>query len=507
MTAYPLLTHRNCDDRLAWRCGESITVRQFLADVRHLGAALPASQYMLNACIDRYHFAVGLGAALLTGKISLLPPTHTPEMVRQLKVLAPDVFCLADGPNAIELPGFDFQHAFANGPADVDSQAPCSVPCLPANQPVADVFTSGSTGMPLAHRKTWGSLVQSARAEARRLGLSADWPCNIVGTVPPQHMYGFESTLLMALQSGSAMYAGQPFYPVDIVTAIQAVPRPRMLVTTPVHLRVLLNSVVELPQLDLVLSATAPLPPQLAQNCEARFAAPLFEIYGATETGQIASRRSTQTAEWELFPDVTLTPHDGRLWASGGHVGQAVPMNDVLECIDNRRFLLHGRMDDLINIAGKRNSLAYLNHQLGSIAGVLDGTFFMPDDGNRDTVVRLMAFAVAPGMTAASLQAALKDRIDATFLPRPLVMLASLPRNSTGKLPREALQALAQLHQAPLAACRTYGVDSENRPLRRQFLPDLQAHSSAMGQKDGEKWTAAVDSQPTLHKSDRLPGP
>ena len=57
-----------------------------------------------------------------------------------------------------------------------------------------------------------------------------------------------------------------------------------------------------------------------------------------------------------------------------------------------------------------------------------------------------------------------------------------------------------------LAACRTYGVDSENRPQRGQFLPDLQAHSPAMGQKDGEKWTAAVDSQPTFHKSDRLLG-
>ena len=62
-----------------------------------------------------------------------------------------------------------------------------------------------------------------------------------------------------------------------------------------------------------------------------------------------------------------------------------------------------------------------------------------------------------------------------------------------------------------LAACRTYGVDSENRPQRGQFLPDLQAHSPAMGQKDGvleerrsQKWTAAVDSQPTFHKFDRL---
>ena len=45
---------------------------------------------------------------------------------------------------------------------------------------------------------------------------------------------------------------------------------------------------------------------------------------------------------------------------------------------------------------------------------------------------------------------------------------------------------------------------SENRPQRGQFLPDLQAHSPAMGQKDGEKWTVAVDLQPTIPKSDRL---
>ncbi|MDO9402205.1 MAG: AMP-binding protein [Polaromonas sp.] len=447
MTTFALTAHASGDDLLAWRHGKSITVRQFLADVRHLAAALPAGKHMLNACSDRYHFTVGLGAALLTQKISLLPPTHTPEMVRQLRVLTPDVFCLSDTAHTMDLPGFAYQDAFAQGPAAVDSEAPCDIPLLPGNQPVADVFTSGSTGLPLPHRKTWGALVQGARAEALRLGLSEGQPSSIVGTVPPQHMFGFESTVLLALQSGSVMHAGQPFYPADIVSAIQAATRPRLLVTTPVHLRVLLSSGVDLPELDRVVSATAPMPPQLAQSCEARFAAPLFEIYGSTETGQIASRRSAHTDEWELFPLVTLTPHDNRMWACGGHVEQVMPLNDVLETIDNRRFLLHGRLGDLINIAGKRNSLAYLNHQLGGIPGVLDGAFFMPDDSRHDTVVRLMAFAVAPGMTAAALQAALKERIDATFLPRPLVLLDALPRNSTGKLPRQTLQALARLHQ------------------------------------------------------------
>lgn len=57
-----------------------------------------------------------------------------------------------------------------------------------------------------------------------------------------------------------------------------------------------------------------------------------------------------------------------------------------------------------------------------------------------------------------------------------------------------------------LGACAAEGVevDSEKRPQRGQFSPDLQAHSLAMGQKAGEKWTAVAASQPTLLLPRRL---
>ena len=61
------------------------------------------------------------------------------------------------------------------------------------------------------------------------------------------------------------------------------------------------------------------------------------------------------------------------------------------------------------------------------------------------------------------------------------------------------------LLQRALGACRAWDVESENWPQRGQFLPDLQSHSQPMGQKTGEKWTAAADLQPTPPKSDRLP--
>ena len=256
------------------------------------------------------------------------------------------------------------------------------------------------------------------------------------------------------MQSSAAINAARPFYPADITAALAAAAHPCMLVTTPMHLKVLLASGLNIPQPDLVLSATAPMPPQLALAVEARLQAPLFEIYGSTETGQIASRRTIETAEWTLFSGVTLHAAEGRVWASGGHVEQDTPMADELELVTAERFLLHGRTADLVNIAGKRSSLDYLNHQLNAVPGVIDGAFFMPDetDGDDHSVTRLMAFAVAPGMPASALLTALRERIDAIFMPRPLVLLDALPRNSTGKLPRSTLQALAHQRKGPTHA-------------------------------------------------------
>lgn len=451
MSTFPLLTHSSAMDVMAYRQGEPISVAHFLDDVRQLAAAFPAGRHVLNACTDRYRFAVGMAAALLADKISLLPSTLTPEMVRQVRHFAPDVFCLAEQPKSVDLPQCAWADLMPVRPATTIDAATAAtdIPQIPASRTAAIVFTSGSTGAPVAHRKRWGGLVRSVRAEAARLGLTDGRRHSIVATVPPQHMYGFESSLLIALQSGAAMSAARPFYPADICAALAAAPHPCMLVTTPMHLKVLLASGLDLPLPDRVLSATAPMPPQLALAVEARLRAPLFEIYGSTETGQIASRRTTETAEWTLFPGVTLSFSDGRAWASGGHVEQAMPMADELEYVTAERFLLHGRTADLINIAGKRSSLDYLNHQLNAVPGVLDGAFFMPAEAGDEAngVTRLMAFAVAPGMQPSSVLAALRQRIDAVFIPRPLVLLEALPRNSTGKLPRATLLALAEAHR------------------------------------------------------------
>ncbi|OIR17667.1 2-succinylbenzoate--CoA ligase [mine drainage metagenome] len=450
MPTLPLLTHISLDKIVAWQKGAPISVEKFLADAAHLAVLLPSGKHILNICRDRYHFAVGLAAAIISNKVSLLPPTHTPEMVQQLQAFSAEVFCLHDNDDCtIALPKLRYpampEHAASN----------MAIPQIDAQQLVAIVFTSGSTGTPIPHAKKWGSLVRNVQAQAARLGLSENIGLSenksysIVGTVPPQHMYGFESTILLPLQSGNALSSTQPFYPADICSALQETPAPRILVSTPLHLRLLLDAELEVPELVLALSATAPLSNSLAHKAEASLKAPLLEIYGSTETGQIATRRTTQGEAWQLFPDVRLTQMIEHICAVGGHLESPVPLSDIIESTSAEHFLLHGRTQDLINIAGKRSSLANLNHHLNAIDGVIDGAFFMPDEASHDHVTRLSACVVAPSLTASNLLAALRTRIDPVFLPRPLLFVEALPRNSTGKLPREALKKLIANHVNP----------------------------------------------------------
>lgn len=466
----PLVAHRDPRAPIAWRpsadgSAACIDVQTFLADVARLQALLPENRHVLNVCNDRYRFMVGLAAAMCADKISLLPSTHTPESVRQMRGFAADVFCLADSDVAIDLPLLRYPEDEYRAP-DLQPFLEIPVPALPADRIVAYVFTSGSTGTPAAHAKRWGALVGSVQAAAQRLQLTQQLSqqlrqqphaadcCTLISTVPPQHMYGFESTVLLALQGGAAIWSGKPFYAADIEAALAAVPAPRILVSTPFHLHTFIEAKLASTPVRMVLSATAPLTPELARAIEERCAAPLLEIYGCTESGQIATRRPLTGDSWQLLEGVDMRQefskpqHSGEpdtpvTLVEGGFIDGSIPLGDIIKLIDAQHFRLLGRSADLVNIVGKRTSLGFLNQQLLAIPGVRDGCFFLPDDERGGgTVARLAAFAVTDTLGAADIAAALRERIDPVFLPRPLHLVEQLPRNAAGKLPRTALQTL-----------------------------------------------------------------
>jgi acyl-coenzyme A synthetase/AMP-(fatty) acid ligase len=449
-SALPLLCGHDAGSPVAWRGGRPLPAAQFIADARAFAARLPPQGACVNLCTDRYAFAVAFGAALLRERGCLLPPNARPETLAALRATHGSMFVATDDP-ALQVAGLDVLVVADGTPANAVAEP---MPAAPAALLAACLLTSGSTGQPQPHAKSWAVLHANTEGGVQRLCELLGRPTlrglTLVATVPPQHSYGFESSVLLPMLGGAAFHAGRPFYPADIAAALAEVPRPRALVTTPFHLKALLSAELALPPCDLVLSATAPLSPQLAREAESRFGGALIEIYGCTEAGQVATRRSAQTEVWTTYGALRIHQEpvqDGesaeRFIVQGGHVHEPTPLADLLKLEDGRRFRLLGRANDLIHVAGRRSSLGHLDYHLNSIEGVQDGAFWVPDEVP-DAVVRPVAFVVAPELPREAIIAALRTRLEAPFVPRRVVHVAGLPREATGKLTRETLRRFAR---------------------------------------------------------------
>ncbi|WP_232474925.1 AMP-binding protein [Neoroseomonas rubea] len=426
------LTGRAPGEVIFRRGAAPVTVARFLAEVAALAARLPDEGPVLNFCADRYLALVGFAAALSRGQVTLLSADRSAPRLADIARLHGARYALSDTDAALPLPVLR--------PAAEPAWEGAN-PAIPAAAIAAIAFTSGSTGEPRPHAKPWGALVAGARAAAQRFAVAAG--TSIVGTIPAQHMYGFETTLMLPLVAAGAGHAGPVFYPSDIQEALAAVPAPRLLVTTPLQLRALIGAAVPLPPLAGIVSATAPLAESLAAAAEASFGAPVLEIYGATEAGSVASRRTLDGEAWEPYPGIRFAiAEDGAEVAVPG-LALPVPLADTLEWCGEGRFRLLGRRGDMVKLAGKRASLAGLTSILTAIEGVEDGLFLAPDDLDRNPRARLAAAVVAPGRSAEEIVAALRDRVEPAFLPRPVVVMDALPRDALGKVSRARIAELA----------------------------------------------------------------
>jgi len=415
MNELPLLPAHGPEAPIAWHRGRKVSACEFEAAARALAARLPTKAYAVNLCEDRYAFMLAFAACLLARQTTLLPPSRAPQAVEDV----------CEGREAYRLTDDDalVGHAPSTGERlSVD-----------ANHTAAIVFTSGTTGRPVGHAKTWGSLVAGARALGARIGATG----SVVGTIPAQHMFGLEATIMLPLQNALAIHPARPLLPADLGATNVAVPAPRWLMTSPLHLRACVAARQPLPGLGGIISSTMPLDRELAREAEELWGAPVLEIYGSSEAGMIAMRRTASDEAWELCPGVELIERDGAFRVHGGHIAAPQPIADELKRRGARHFTLHGRKASLVKIAGKRTSLEALNGALARVEGVEDGVFYQ-----REGSERLGALVVAPGRSARALRAALRRHIDPAFLPRPLHVVPALPRNENGKLTREALAGL-----------------------------------------------------------------
>lgn len=442
MKTFPFLGPFLPDTPLAWYQGASISPHTFLGHLGHCLKTWPSSSHVINLCQDRYAFLLGFAASLLRKQITLLPLNRATESLQEIGKAYPGCFYLTDSNETIS--GIE---KLSLNPSQLKASSPIERPLIPHDQMAVIAFTSGSTGRPRPNYKTWRSLVQIAQKTGQRLALELhnEEALTVVATVAHQHMYGLETSIMLPLQKGWAIYSGRPFFPEDIRSALATLPPKRILVSTPIHLRSCMLEHTQFPALESILSATAPLPQVLAHHMETAAQTKLTEIYGFSEAGTIATRQTARELNWQLLDGLELVSCASGYSVSTSYFPDPVPIPDSIQAQGPHEFSLGGRPSHMVNIGGHRTSLEELDEKLTSIESVTDGMFYIPDEGENPGD-RLVAFVVAPGHSQVSILRALRKKCDPVFLPRPLIFLERLPRNPTGKLPRETLHALFQTH-------------------------------------------------------------
>ena len=454
----PRLITRNASEIFAWRHGQPITCGAFLGDVARCMVDLPKTPYLINLCTDRYRFSVAFFAAAVLGKTTLLPSQRNVESVLTLRQSYAPCRVIADNPDTHCDQLIDFSPGENGEPGDLS---------VALEHTAAIAFTSGSTGTPQAHPKSWRLLCAGrathARYLARSLARSSEdssvnalgYPRGLIATVPSWHMYGLEWAMLLPTIAPLTIYCGPDFFPGDVVSALGSFEKlykdqPSILVSTPVHLKALLKSPAPRCSVATTLSATSPLDAQTASATGNHLNTRVLEIYGCSEVGSLAVREPENDREqgWEFFDifDVNLTNDSVRIESS--LLDESVVLADRFGPSDNdggqTRLQLLGRALDLVKVAGKRESLARLNSELLALPGVDDGVIYQPESLGIAGGERLAAFVVGDDLDPTVIRQELASRLDPAFVPRPIRQVNALPRDATSKLSVAALRTLAE---------------------------------------------------------------
>lgn len=392
-----------------------------LEDARGVRAALAGHDAVCNLATRRYDFAATLLAAMAEGIATVLPPSRAEQAVAA---------SLAGYAKPLVLEGID-RRAVSVGAE------------IAALSGEVHVFTSGSTGAPVRHVKGWTALAGGARVTSFLLEQAGLMPGRalIIGTTPHQHMYGLEASIFAGLANGHCVSNEIAFYPADLDAIVGRAAEAGFdeiaLITTPPHLRFLEERVRALPRIRCVISATAPLHRGVALRLE-EAGCPLFEIYGCTEAGSLAWRRSARDELWTPFAGFRLRAVEDGWLATAPHLGSVVALPDDIDIMSDGRFRLVGRRGDMVRVAGKRQSLGALNAALAMLSTVGDAVMACEDEDGED---RLHVYVVpAPGgetdpdVLSRLVREHMRRHVDSVFIPRSVTIVSELPRSATGKL-------------------------------------------------------------------------
>jgi acyl-CoA synthetase (AMP-forming)/AMP-acid ligase II len=332
------------------------------------------------------------------------------------------------------------------------------------------ILTSGTTGTPKGAPRSEAG-IEAATALLSRLPLKSRWRCHIAA--PLFHTWGW-AHFAMAMLLGSTVVLRRKFDPEGCLKTMTE-ENCDSLVVIPVMLQRIMQldqktkDSYDLSRVKVVAASGSALPGDLSDDWMDQFGENLYNIYGSTEVAYatIASpadlREAPGTAGKPPFATIVKILDDdgkelpkgeaGRIFVANsaqfeGYTGGGskdivdglMSTGDVGRFDEGGRLIVEGRDDEMIVSGGENVFPKEVEDTLARHDAVSEAAAIGVDD--EDYGKRLKAFVVLEEGSDASeddLKAHVKENLARYKVPREIVFLDELPRNSTGKVLKREL--------------------------------------------------------------------
>jgi len=338
----------------------------------------------------------------------------------------------------------------------------------------AILYTSGTTGRSKGAMLTQRNLISNART------LAAVWQFStadvLLHALPIFHIHGLFVAINVTLAAGSRLLF-LPRFDVDLV--LRHLPGASVMMGVPTFYVRLLKDARLNRELAcgcrVFISGSAPLLVETHQEWQRRTGQMILERYGMSETGM----NSSNPYDGERVPGTVGLPLPGvELRIIDTRSGAIVPTGEIgmieisgpnvfcgywrqpektraefrddgffitgdLGRIDTRGYLtIVGRSKDLVISGGYNIYPKEIESEIDLLPGITESAVFgvpHPDFGEGVTAVVVRA-AAAPPLSEAEALAALRVRLAAYKLPKRVIFVEDLPRNSMGKVEKKLLR-------------------------------------------------------------------
>jgi len=306
------------------------------------------------------------------------------------------------------------------------------------DEPFLRLFTGGSTGKP----RVWSKSPRNLLAEALYLRDKFELTGKdlFISTVPPYHIYGLLFSVLAPFLAHARVMPEIYTFPQEIISTINR-HKATVLVSVPIHYRSLKVDNLSAPSLKIAFSSSGVLNRSDATHFLKKTGLGINEIYGSTETGGIASRSiSENTESWKPADVVSWKLSGKRLAVRSDFVSREMETDADGYCVTgdevqpekNGRFLLLGRADGIVKVAGKRVDLLDVQNKIQTLPTVRDAVVIaLPAEKGRESVI---AALVACELTEIQFKKMILEKLEPYAMPRRIRIVPSIARTTTGKI-------------------------------------------------------------------------